>query len=237
MQFPYAMKTGVAAFVACAILGTAASAHAQSEGKVAVGAQLSTRTGLGPENAGHSGVSFLWRFGQPKTGWGWHFGLNWFGTDLSRTIGGPNTEFGKLRVRPIMGGYGYTRVVGRTAVTGKLMAGYAFSSMKLSQEAMDAYEARFGAQAITVKASNAFVVIPEVNVWYNVNKKVGIRVSSGYVIARPDVIVTSTAGVDKRRVRADNLTLKIGMTYSLSPYADRVIDRLRGPFGRPRDRE
>ena len=156
---------------------------------------------MGPENAGHSGVSFLWRFGQPKTGWGWHFGLNWFGTDLSRTIGGPNTEFGSLRVRPIMGGYGYTRVFGRTAVTGKLMGGYAFSSMKLSQEAMDAYQTRMGAQAVTVKASNAFVVIPEVNVWYNVNKKVGIRVSTGYVIARPDVIVTSTAGVDKRRVR------------------------------------
>ena len=32
-----------------------------------------------------------------------------------------------------MGGYGYTRVFGRTAVTGKLMGGYAFSSMKLSQ--------------------------------------------------------------------------------------------------------
>jgi hypothetical protein len=107
--------------------------------------------------------------------------------------------------------------------------------MKLSQEAMDAYATRFAAQGITVKASNAFVVIPEVNVWYNINKKIGIRFSSGYVIARPDVIVTSTAGVDKRRVKADNLTFKVGMVYSLSPYVDRVIDRLRGPLARPRD--
>jgi len=218
LQFPYAMRTA-AAFVVCALtLATASTAHAQSEGKFAFGAQLSTRTAVGPENGGHRGVSFLWRFGQSKTGWGWHYGLNWFGTDLKRSIGGPNTEFGTLRVRPIMGGYGYTRVFGRTSVTGKLMGGYAFSSMKLSQEAMDAYQTRFSAQAITVKASNAFVVIPEINVWYNVNKKIGIRVSSGYVIARPDVTVTSTAGVDKRRVNADNITFKVGMVYSIFPF-------------------
>jgi hypothetical protein len=208
----------------CAVLAAAitlaatADAFAQSEGKFAIGAQLSTRTAVGPENHGHAGVSLLWRFGQSKTGWGWHYGFNWFGTDLSRTIGGPNTEFGKLRVRPLMGGYGYTRVFGRTAVTGKLMAGYAFSSMKLSDEAVDAYRTRMGAQAITVKASNAVVVIPEINVWYNVNEKIGIRVSGGYVIARPDVTVTSTAGVDKRRVKADNVTFKIGMVYSIFPF-------------------
>src|SRR6185503_13448813 len=105
------------------VMGVAvsSSAMAQSEGKFAFGAQLSTRTAMGPENGGHLGVSFLWRFGQSKTGWGWHYGLNWFGTDMKRTIGGPNTEFGTLRVRPIMGGYGYTRVFGRTSVTGKLM--------------------------------------------------------------------------------------------------------------------
>jgi|GEM_PF-2233568 hypothetical protein len=210
---------GVAAFAVCVItLATATPALAQSEGKFAVGAQLSTRTALGPENGGHIGVSLLWRFGQSKTGWGWHYGLNWFGTDLSRTIGGPNTDFGTLRVRPVMGGYGYTRVYGRTSVTGKLMAGYAFSSMKLSDEAMDAYRTRIGAQSITVKASNAVVVIPEINVWYNVNKKIGIRLSSGYVFARPDVTVTSTAGVDRRRVKADNLTFKVGMVYSVFPF-------------------
>lgn len=99
----------------------------------------------------------------------------------------------------------------------KLMSGYAFSSMKLSPAATDAYHNRLGGQAVTVKASNAVVLIPEVTAWYNINKKVGLRVSGGYVIARPTVTVSSTAGVDRRRVRADNVTFKVGMVYSVYP--------------------
>lgn len=209
----------------CAVLlataitfSSTADAFAQSEGKFAIGAQLSTRSPMGPENDGHLGFNLLWRFGQSKTGWGWHYGLNWFRTDLTRFVGGAETDFGRLTVRPLMGGYGYTRVFGRTAVIGKLMGGYAFSSVTLTPEATDAYHTRIGGQAVTVKASPTFVVIPEVNVWYNINKKIGLRISSGYVIARPDVTVTSTAGVDKRRVRADNVTFRVGMVYSVFPF-------------------
>jgi hypothetical protein len=191
------------------------SASAQSEGKFAVGAQLSTRAPAGPDASGHVGVSLLWRFGQSKTGWGWHYGLNWFETDLDRSIGGTNTEFGELHVRPIMGGYGYTRVVGRTALTAKVMGGYAFSAMDLAPSATDAYHDRLGARSITVDAANTVVVIPEVSAWYDINKKMGLRVSTGYVVARPNVTVTSSAGEDKRRVRADMVTFRVGMVYSI----------------------
>jgi hypothetical protein len=204
------------ALLAVAItLASAADAAAQSTGKFAIGGQLSTRTAAGPENKGHVGVSLLWRFGQSKTGWGWHYGLYWFSTDLERSIGGVDTEFGRLRIRPIMGGYGYTRVVGRTAMTGKVMAGYAWTSMRLSPLATDAYHNRLGAQSVSADASNTMVVIPEVSAWYNVNEKIGLKVSSGYVVARPNVTVSSTAGLDKRRVRADNVTFKVGLVYSI----------------------
>jgi len=202
-------------------LSACSSAWAQSEGKFALGAQLSTRAAAGPENAGHVGVNLLWRIGQSKTGWGWHYGLNWFNTDLTRSIGGVETEFGHLKVRPLMGGYGYTRVIGRTAITGKLMGGYAFSSMSLSPVAMDAYLNRIGGQAVTVKASNAVVVAPEVTVWYNINKKIGVRISGGYVIARPTVTVSSTAGEDERRVRADHVKFQVGLAYSIYPFRSR----------------
>jgi hypothetical protein len=208
------MRCAVLLSLAIAFVSTT-DAVAQSHNKFAIGAQLSTRTAAGPDNKGHVGVSLLWRFGQSKTGWGWHYGLYWFSTDLERSIGGVDTEFGRLRVRPIMGGYGYTRVFGRTAVTGKVMGGYAWTSMRISPVAIDAYHNLVGAQTISVDASNTIVVIPEVSAWYNINEKLGLKVSSGYVMARPNVSVSSSAGLDKRRVRADNVTFKVGMVYSM----------------------
>src|SRR5207237_1549599 len=80
---------------------------------------------------GSSGVGLLWRFGHSSTGWGWTYGLNWFSTDLDRSIGGRDTELGELRVRPFMGGYGYTLVFGPAAVSANLLGGYAFTSFRL----------------------------------------------------------------------------------------------------------
>ena len=51
--------------------------------------------------------------------------------------------------------------------------------------------------------------------WYDMNQKVGLHVSTGYMIARPHVTVTSTAGEDKRPVRADMIGLKVGLAYSI----------------------
>ena len=50
---------------------------------------------------------------------------------------------------------------------------------------------------------------------YDVSKKIGLHGSVGYMVARPQVTVSSTLGDDKRRVRADMWQLKIGMAYSI----------------------
>jgi len=209
------IRVRVGSFALLMSLWASSVVLAQTEGKFAVGGQLYTRTATGPDASGNVGVSLLWRFGQSKTGWGWEYGLNWFSTDLDRSIGGTDTEFGELKVRPILGGYGYTHVVGRTAMTGKVMGGYAFASMSLAPAAADAYHDRIGARSVTVDASNTIVVMPEVSAWYNINTKMGIRVSTGYIVARPSINVRSSAGEDKRRVRADMVTFRVGMVYSI----------------------
>jgi hypothetical protein len=197
------------------LLCASSSVVAQTEGKFAIGAQLSTRAATGTDASGHLGVSLLWRIGQAKSGWGWQYGLNWFSTDLDRSIGGTDTEFGELKVRPILAGYGYTHVVGRAAITGKVLGGYAFTSMRLAPAATDAYYDRIGARSVTADASNTIVVVPEVSAWYDINKKMGVRVSTGYIVARPSITIRSTAGEDKRRVRADMVTFRVGMVYSI----------------------
>jgi hypothetical protein len=164
---------------------------------------------------GHLGVGLLWRIGHAKTGWGWHYGLSWYSTNLHQSIGDISTEFGRLTVWSIAAGYGYTKVIGRTAITAKTMGGYAFSSASLNPAAADAFHDRLGARSVSIDAGNTFVVKPEISVWYDINKKLGLNVSGGYIVARPHVTVNSTLGEDRLSVRADMFMLKVGMAYSI----------------------
>jgi hypothetical protein len=201
------------AFLAAAAVPS--RAWAQSEGKFALGANLAARAASGEHADGYVGVGLLWRFGHGKTGWGWHYGLSWFSTHLDRSIGEVSTEFGELHVRPILGGYGYTQVLGRTAITAKVMGGYAFSSISLNPAATDAFRDRLGARSVSLDAANTFVVKPEISAWYDINKKLGLNVSGGYIVARPHVTVTSSLGEDRRSIRADMFMFKVGMVYSI----------------------
>jgi hypothetical protein len=42
-------------------------------------------------------------------------------------------------------------------------------------------------------------------------KKIGLHVSTGYMIARPHVTVSSSIGDDRQRARADMLQMKVGL--------------------------
>jgi outer membrane protein with beta-barrel domain len=188
---------------------------AQTEGKFALGGQVSKRASTGPDAHGHLGIGLVWRIGHSKTGFGWDFALNWFSADVDRSIGGIDTDLGEVQIRPIMAGYGYTHVIGKTAVSAKALAGYAFSSATLSSQANDAYRDRLGARAVTIDASNTIVLKPELGVWHDLSKKMGLRASVGYMVARPQIVVASTLGEDKRRVNADMLMFKVGLVYSV----------------------
>jgi hypothetical protein len=72
-----------------------------------------------------------------------------------------------------------------------------------------------GAESVTIKSSNTLVLKPEIGAWYDVNTKVGVNVNFGYIMARPDVTVSSTVGTDRRAVRADQFILKAGVVYSI----------------------
>lgn len=200
-----------------AIIGLGAPPHAraQSEGSFALGGEVTTKMAGDREVRGHMGPTLLWRFGHGKPGWGFHYGLNWFATDLERSIGGESVEFGELKIRPFMAGYGYTYKVGRASITAAALAGYAFGSIEMEPVATDAYRDRLGARTISAEASNTFTAKPEIAVWYDINKKIGFRVNSGYIIARPHVTVHSSLGEDRRSVRADQFVLKAGMVYSI----------------------
>jgi hypothetical protein len=197
------------------LLSAPAVARAQTEGTLSLGANFTTWLPRDPAAHVDRSIGLLWRFGHPETGWGWHWGLNWFETSVDRTVGGRNVTLGELHVRPFMAGYGYTRVLGRTAITGEVIGGFALNSFTITPDATDAYHDRLGARSVRADAANALVLRPGVSMWYDVNKKIGINVNAGYIIARPRVTVTTSLGEDARRIRADVFGVKVGVAYSI----------------------
>jgi hypothetical protein len=62
--------------------------------------------------------------------------------------------------------------------------------MSLASSAADAYRNLLGARAVDTDCGWPLVLRPELSMWYDVNDKVGLHVSTGYMIARPHVTVT-----------------------------------------------
>jgi len=205
--------------LAAAILPAASStARAQVDSRFAAGADVSiatTNRSTGDDYA-HGGVLVepLIRFGRLDPGWGPRFGLNWYKVRVDRSIGGAVADLGEVKIRPIMGGYGYSWIRGRNSIAANLLGGYAFVSTDMSPGAADAYR-RIGVNATDVDASNGFVLKPELDFWHDINKDFGLNINVGYMVARPDVTITTSAGVDKRTARADQFQLRVGLVYSI----------------------
>lgn len=195
----------------------AAPAAAQSAGKVAVGGAVGTRFAPSSTVGGdHFGVSLLWRLGHSQEGFGWEWGLNWFSSDVDHSFGGaPAFDLGDLRIRPLMAGYGYTHLIGPTAIKGSIQGGYAFTSFEAEPSAAGVYQAALGARSFSTDVSNTFVVRPQFSVWHDLSRKVGLNVTAGYMIARPTLTVSTTLGEERQRVRADMFMLKMGVVYSV----------------------
>ena len=199
------------------------NAYAQDEARLnnrfAIGGEFKIKTSDRASEEdyarGQLGPGLLWRFGGAKPGWGFHWGLNWYAVKLERPIGGSVTELGELHVRPIMAGYGYTRVIRRYSVTTDILGGYAFGTMKISDPAAAAYRRTLGVPSAEANASNTIVLKPEIGVWYDVTKRVYVNLNAGYMMARPDVSIVTAAGTDIRKARADQFVLKVGVVYSI----------------------
>jgi hypothetical protein len=208
------MRTRIGLLLLVTALVAPSGAWAQSEGRFAFGGEFKTRMAGDDDVRGELGPGLLWRFGQGKPGWGFHWGLNWFGAKLDRSIGENRVELAKLNVRPFMAGYGYTYKLRRYTLSGVALAGYAFSSIAVRDPAIAAYT-QAGHSAVDVDVSNTFTFKPEIDLWYDLNRKVGIHGSVGYIVARPDLTVRSSLGEDRRSIKADQFMVKIGLAYSI----------------------
>jgi hypothetical protein len=196
--------------------GLAIPARAQTDGRFAVGAQISSRVAPGDGTHGAAGVALLWRIGHSRPGFGWDWGLNWYSAQIDRSgDDGSPFELGELHVRPVMAGYGYTWIFGRTAVEAGALGGYAFTTFQMRPAGEMALRRQMGVASLSSAASNIVVVKPQVIAWHDLSKKIGLNMSLGYMLARPRLTISTPRGDDIRRLRADVIMFRIGLVYSV----------------------
>jgi hypothetical protein len=211
------MTRRASVWIVLIFLGCAPAASAQSKGRVAVGIGMGVRGS--PDEGASAGLGrpgLIWRIGHGSEGWGVRYGLNWFSTQLHQPVGPANMELGRIRVRTIMGGYGYQKRIGRrTLVGGGVLAGYGLTSVNVNPQFEETYRRTLGVNSISVRTRNTFVLRPEMSVWIDLTEKMGLNISSNFMMARPEVTVFTPMGPDTRRVRADTFSLRVGAVYSI----------------------
>jgi hypothetical protein len=204
-----------AALLVCALL-PAVEAHAQVDNRLALGVSVTNRLTNSSGTANNSDLGLELRIGHERPRWGWEYAFfGWFDLGVRQAGTALEGDLGNLRMRPIMAGYGYTKVRGRATVTADLVGGYSFNSFQLAPSAAADYQARTGGRNVDGHAGNAFALKPEVQIWYDLSDRFGLRVTGGYLFARPSVTISSTLGDDTRSVHADVFLVTVGVVYSI----------------------
>ena len=202
-----------ASAVAVVLLWTQA-AIAQEENTFAVGVNVTRRFSPDPAAQADNSVGIKLRIRHGETGWGWHYGLGWYSTNLDREIDGRTVRFGEMKVRPLFGGYGYTRRFSpRLLVTADVLGGLASSSIELTSEAQAALQERTG--GVRVATQWMPVLKPEISAWYDLSRRFGISVDFGYVLARPRVTIETPSRFEAGNIRADAFTIGTGLVYRI----------------------
>jgi len=195
----------------------ASTARAQFDNRLAVGGSVTGRLSNSSAADGGLDVGFEIRMGHEHDGFGSQLSFfGWFESDVrddsTTTQAG---TIGSLRIRPIMAGCGYTKTHGRVAVTADVLGGFSFNSFHLNSIAEAYYRATLGAQNIRTEATNGFVIKPEVQMWYDVSHRIGVKLSGGYLVTRPSVSIISSLGKSTRSIKSDAFLLSVVVVYSI----------------------
>lgn len=171
---------------------------------LALGVSVSPRYSGDERLSGRWSVGPLLRIGSGN-GLGITVGFSWFNADLN-AIGVADT-FGRLSVKPVMAGLGYTAHRGRGSFDVSMVGGFSFNSFTL--------DAITPGEPVPVKVDNSLAFRPAVSFWYDATRRVALNASLGYVVTRPGVTFLDNGRLDKRSLRGDTAILNFGVAYKL----------------------
>jgi hypothetical protein len=158
------------------------------------------------------GIVVAYRWHSFGSGWGPTFGLDWHTNNFDQTLGGLDAPLGSFRMRALLAGYGHTRRLGRFSASASVSGGYAFNHFTVGRDAFPTF-AGTGVSLVGVHVDNSWVAKPDVAVWLDVLKHVGVGVSAAYLVARPEETITTALGIQQQHLKADAFELTAGVTF------------------------
>jgi hypothetical protein len=153
----------------------------------------------------HVSVGPLVRFGSGR-GFGPAIAFNWFQTSLTGGSTGQDVV-SRIHVRPIMIGLGYTFGSDRVSVSPSLVAGIAFNSLTVPDVG--------AADRIAVGVGKSLVWRPGVSVWFDVNRRIALNMTAGYVVTGLRVTFLEDGRLVKQSVSGDTTIVHAGVAYKL----------------------
>ena len=180
------------AILAVAITATTASAQRIPAAARRVGIGISVGGIFPTDDDVNAGLAAGVTLGlAPATGLGPTIGLGWYEGDLRLSRISGDRRVGHLRVRPLMGGVGYTWVTGRIATGASINAGISFNAIRVD----DMYSLGFSSGGeIRGDASHSFAARPQLRVEYAVTRKMGVYSSASYFFTRLDSVLETPIG-------------------------------------------
>jgi hypothetical protein len=203
------------------VLLIATRAHAQEDlidsavAHVGVGAGVNFYRPSSNDADSSQGIVVMYRWHAFHSGWGPTFGLDWHRTVFHQPVGNVvDVPIGSLRMRALLAGFGYRHRIHRFTAGANLSAGYSFNHLT-DDSGMGAAFARTGVSLIDVHVNDSAIVKPDVAVWYDLFKHVGVGVSAAYLFNRPDEVIKTTAGSATRQLNANSFVLAAGLTFGV----------------------
>ena len=159
------------------------------------------------------GIAIVYRWHSFHSGWGPTFGIDWHTTDFDQ-LGPVDAPLGSLRMRALLAGFGYRHRIHRFNAAANLSAGYSFNHLTVDSGLGPAF-ARTGVSLLDVHVNDSLLIKPDVGLWYDLFKHVGIGVSAAYLFNKPDEVIRTTAGSGTRQLNANTFALAAGLTFGV----------------------
>jgi hypothetical protein len=194
----------------------AANAHAQvsiddAVAHVGIGVGVAHYDPTSSDGHTSEGIVVAYRWHSFHSGWGPTLGLDWHTSNFDETLGGLNAPLGSFRTRALLAGYGHTRRLGALSASASVSGGYAFNHFTVNGDAFPTF-AGSGVSLVGVHVDNSWVVKPDVAVWYDILKHIGVGLSAAYLVDRPEETITTASLIQTQHLKADAFELTAGVT-------------------------